>query len=754
MSLLTDAPEVVWAHSNPPRSEVASLRTGMLLSFSWGAVVIVAVVALLELTGPREMADVVLIFVASVLAVCGVTARPRTRGGWCAEAALGAVVLLGFASVDTRMDVLVMGSYCVAFFGIFLSSRTWGLAWIAVGVVLVSAATTRSTDWVTVGGFSINVGWVAVLQALVAGAWLWWAWHAALEAASRRDAEAAEQEQVISDAMALQQRTRAWRTAITRTHETILNDIRYVLRAPTIDRARLRQQLLTTRDRRAAPPDAEDASGLHLPDSLLLRLRAEFPGSVEISGPAERLELAPAELMPALVEIVRNISRHTDATRVEIAVRDHGGALQVSVADDGARGSTSSRTPGIGRSVVMEESLKSLGATIAEGDHEVVITIPRASGSGTAAGRALPLFLSIVLVSSAVGGSPQFLLLLVGASLTFLPVAVAAVSLTLIAAIAVLRGRRVGSGIVIAGAILASVVTWGLVAAQPICASTSLELTTINLSINAFFAILLAASSRWSWALALPALVGVIALDLLPGVNCPIATTDVLLSSAVLMPLLVLMSWLSTRSTARWAAHDRRRWETEITEIARAEAGVDLAQSLGDSVDRAWSQMWDIAEGAELTSDRRRRLRTLESSIRASLQADPRVAGGFVLAARQIVEASGLRETPVHVRALRGSSDARPLPEDFVDRLSDMVSGDADPGASIHVFFDGYDDYLAITLPGSAAARHGFLPGDVEDHGCCLIEVSYVGDEERADTDAEVTVMVSRPALANVPVPA
>ena len=101
----------------------------------------------------------------------------------------------------------------------------------------MSIVVTRSDLVVQVGDLSVNVGTVAVVQMVVAGTWLWWAWHAALDQAALRDARAAEQEQVITDSIALQERTRAWREAITRTHETILNDLRYVLRSPQIDRA-------------------------------------------------------------------------------------------------------------------------------------------------------------------------------------------------------------------------------------------------------------------------------------------------------------------------------------------------------------------------------------------------------------------------------------------------------------------------------------------------------------------------------------
>ena len=95
---------------------------------------------------------------------------------------------------------------------------------------------------------------------------------------------------------------------------------------------------------------------------------------------------------------------------------------------------------------------------------------------------------------------------------------------------------KVGLAVVAPAALFAAAVPWGLAAAQPACAEPPLVLTTINLSLNAFFAILLWARSRWSWLLVAPALAGVLALDLLPGVGCPLQGNDILLSSAILIP--------------------------------------------------------------------------------------------------------------------------------------------------------------------------------------------------------------------------
>ena len=716
------------------------------MTIAWGSVAVIAVVALTVALGAREGATLAFVALAGALALAGVAWRRLSWGPWMSLAAIAVVVVVGLASPTTRLDALVMGTYTVTFLAVLITSRPWGLAWIGFGVLAMSIVVTRSDLVVQAGSVTINVGTVAVVQMVVAGTWLWWAWHAALDQAARRDALAAEQEQVIADSTALQERTLAWRDTITRTHETILNDLRYVLRSPAIDRARLSEQLLTTRDRRAQPPrDAVTPPGIEDLTGLEARLRAEFAGSLDLHVLTAASEASRvAEVEPILVEIVRNIARHSDAGRVEVVIDDADGGVRITVADDGSTPAATAAPPGIGRSVVVGETLAAHGARLEEDPHRSVITLPGDAGAATSPGRTLPLLFSVILVASALGGSVQFLLLLAGASLTYLPVTLAACALTAVGVVTVLRGRTVGLLVVATAAALAAAVPWGIVAAQPVCGEPPLVLTTINLSLNAFFAVLLWARSRWSWLLVAPALVGVLALDLLPGVRCPLQGTDVLLSSAILIPGALVLSWLSTRSAARWEREDRQRWETEIVETARAEADLDLARVLGDSIDRAWALMWEIAEGAALDDARRRQLRTVEATIRSSLQADPRTSGGFVLAARQIVAAAAAQQVPVHVRALRGSANPRPLDPGLVATLTGMVVADAedDAGASIHVFFDGHDDYLAISLPATAAARAGFVPGWSHEADCCSIEVEYVGDDHAPSAD--VTVMVSR----------
>ena len=729
-----------WEHLNPRSSQGATLRRGLSAVIAWGTLVVVSVVALAIAPGSTVGGRGLGVLLAAVCAAAGVAWRQRPWGAWLSLAGLAIVLLVGLLSPGTRFDVLVMGTYTVTFLAIFVSSRRVGLACVAVGVIVMAVVATRSDVRVDVGSVTIDVGSVAIAQMVVAGLWLWWAWHAALAQADRRDAIAVEQEHAIEASLTLQERTRAWREAVTRTHETILNDLRYVLRTPILDRERFRDQLLTTRDRRADPPVDRGV--------LVDRLRMDFPGEVVVRDDTREPGAAwAAEVQPVLVEVVRNIARHTDANRIVVTAERIGADYRITVDDDGSAESAADRgaTPGIGRSVVVEDSLAALDARLEETLHRCVITLPRGRRTSGSGGRVLLAVLSIVLVSSALGGSIQFVLLAVGASTAYVLVAVAAVLLTALSAVIVIRGHLIGLRALVPASVLAAFVPWGMALAPQACAAPPLMLTTVNLSLNALFASLLWSRSRWAWVLVVPALIGVLALGLLPGVACPLQAGDVLLSSAVLMPVLITVSWLNARSVARWESQDQQRWEKEITERARAEVDIDLAHALDDSIDLAWSLMWEVADGAEFDDERRRQLRTVDSAIRSSLQVDPRTAGGMVLAAREVIACAVSAGFPLHVRSLRASSDPRPLAPELVAALAAMVASGSGGDASIHVFGDDHDDYLTVTASAVSAARAGFVPGWDEDWAGCRVEVEYIEDEP--DTAAEVTVIVSRSIL-------
>lgn len=747
MSPLTSQP---WTHSSAGRSEAATLRRGVaLMSTMLSALVVGGIATAMFISGDTPATPSRLLLIAAVaLAILGLILRQRRGGPWMSLAALIVLLVIGLGMPAPPVELLVVGTYSVMFLAILLSSRDWGIGWIVVGTILLLTVESHSTLVVTINEQSVNVGFVAVLQGIVAGGWLWWAWHAALGEAERRDLVAASQEEAIAVSLSIQERTRIWRSAITRTHETILNDLRYVLRSPEVDRERLREQLHSTRealDRPPAPP--------HTLAAAIDRASKEFPGEVSLTGLEELGGVVlPSDLDSVLLEVVRNIARHTRASRILIAVRHDPAGLAIEIVDDGDgpanvpdHGDSAEAIPGIGRSVVLGDALVAAGARLETSAHRCVITISTGRTRNPPAGRTLQWLLSVVLVGSALGGSLQFLLLLSGGPRAYVLVTAAAYALTALATVVVIRRRRIGWLASSAGAVLVLTVALGLSLGAAPCAAHPLSVTTLNLSLDAFFGMLLWVRSRVMWLVTLPVFAAVLAALLIPQV-CSAPVADVLLSSAILMPILIIVSWTSTLRAERWEAEDRRRWETDISQGALAEAESDLAHHLEGSIELAWSLMSEVADGADLDESRRRRLRSLESSIRAAIQTDPRTAGGFSRAAQHIVTTAVFADVPVHVRALRSSADPRPLDHRVLEALAGVASADADRPASIHVFYDGLDDYLSLTTTESLARTWGFAPESIQTFGDAILETEFTDSAEGDDPD--VTLLLRRSAVA------
>ena len=723
------------------RSEVLTLRRGLSLAMiiaAWLAVIISlwgSLARLSEFAPARNAA----LLAAAIAVVAGTVLRMRSIGLWLIEVSLASLLVVGMLGDPPPVELLVMGTYCTVFFAIFLSSRRWGLAWIAVGVVVMALVVSQSTVHVDVAGWSFPVGSVAVLQMVVAGTWLWWAWQSIVASAAEHDRLVRSREQDIAEAVATQERTRAWRAAITRTHETILNDLRYVLRAPQIDHDRLKDQLLTTRDVRDGAPVAVNSLR-----GIVDRVRGEFAGTVTLNAPDAADVVSNGDVLESVLrEILRNVGRYADAMSVTITASAARGELTIDVIDDG-HAPLPDRPPGIGRSVVVGESLEGIGGSLDERPHRTRITVPLAAPRRTRSIAVLRLLLSVVLAGSALGGSLQFLLLLSGAGSAYLLVSIAAMSVTVLATVVTVRGRTASTAIVVAASVAAAAVPWLLALLPAPCADNALALTTINLSADALFATLLWVRTRWQWLLVLPTIAGVGALAVGLGSGCVALTGGILVNSVIVVPIFLLVSWYSTRRAVLRERADEALWRRQIAERAYAEAAVELAAHLQDSVDQAWDLLWAVAEGRPVDRDCRRRLRTLDSAIRAAIQVDPRTAGGLTLAARDLVDEVVAQDRSVHVRALRGSADARPLPPDVMGLLETLVLDDAEEAEelqpSIHVFTDGVDDYLALSTSLSAASRAGLPPGASLEIDGITVE-SELTDQ---GTEAEVTVLVRR----------
>ena len=97
---------------------------------------------------------------------------------------------------------------------------------------------------------------------------------------------------------------------------------------------------------------------------------------------------------------------------------------------------------------------------------------------------------------------------------------------------------------------------------------------------------------------------------------------------------------------------------------------------------------------------------------------------------------------PVHVRALRGSADERPLSADVMRLLEGLMIGDDSQQSSLHVFSDGVEDYLALTTTIRVATEAGLAPGSMLALDDVLVEAELT--DQQAGAGAEVTILVRR----------
>ena len=183
-------------------------------------------------------------------------------------------------------------------------------------------------------------------------------------------------------------------------------------------------------------------------------------------------------------------------------------------------------------------------------------------------------------------------------------------------------------------------------------------------------------------------------------------------------------------------AQGRRR--RRATELAAADAALDVSRQLHDTVSEATALMSTVAEGAEIDDALRNRLRCLDAAIRAAIQTDPLTSGGLTQAARDIVLFAVDVGIPLRVLALRDSGDQRPVDPAIVDALGALVVSSVEGTAVLQVLSaPGQDVLLLTTTP--AAAERSLLPRDWQ--------VSNGPDDavlEWSDDSAVVVAVVTR----------
>jgi hypothetical protein len=227
--------------------------------------------------------------------------------------------------------------------------------------------------------------------------------------------------------------------------------------------------------------------------------------------------------------------------------------------------------------------------------------------------------------------------------------------------------------------------------------------------------------------------------------DCRQFMTVALVNTLVALPVIVTVTYAGTAAYERSRRRAMEIRQQEIRESSRATAAIDINAALHDVVQEAVSLISAIANGAEVDSEMRERLRLVDGQIRADMQVDPQGAGAFAVLAKSLVDALAERGVITTVKGINSSTDQRPIDEAALGVIYRLLSAVA-TRSGVQVISNGQEDFLSMSVDPQALAVAGLKPGTTSTFGDCVIDVDL---DEAAEGKAETaTVVLSRPVQA------
>jgi len=732
----------------PETSALMALRRWVVL-VSASAVVGTAVLASsYELTRISALEERLVLLSLGLLALAWASLLASPRLLWAAPGATAVLVITAVVSPPTSSDWLPLvsaSSYTAYYVALLLPLR---LAWAAVpvgGALLAWAWSGRPANAIS-GALELLGGWPSVLQVMLGAAGLVWAWRVLRREALAADAALERVEARTEDAIRRSERSRVWRSAATRVHESVLNTIRYVAAVDSVDRERLLDQL----DVDLAPPEQGPARRRlsELRDDLAadpdVRAAVVVTALPDVEAAADTVDVVRG----AVLELARNAVRHGSAGRITVSARLRGGRLEVRVTDDGAGLAEPSR-PGVGLTTVLASRVEDLGGTWSmgpapAGGTDVAFAVPLDSDGPAARPGSFDqgrLLLTAPIAAQSVS-VVIFLVALMSVAEPDVVLGAVATALAVCVSIAiVLRRRRVAAWTALLLAVAPVSVPFLLLTSQWSCDETSAVAPVVNASGFALVVLLV-----WSR----PLLIGVptvalwaagaLALTVEFPADCREAVSLATLNSLVGLPsiLLVVAVALSAFRRAADRAAGARLEEAAAEERSRAAA--DLDSALHDAVAQAVDVLRRVADQGAPDGSARQALAVADGRIRAAIQLDPASAGTLALAVRDGVERAAAHGRPVTVRALLTSDDRRPVPPGLHRALTDLLGAPGVPVPTVQAFTDGLADHVSLRVGPAALAAAGLAAGGLVAFGDATVEV-----DEEAGEDGLLPVLVSRP---------
>lgn len=640
--------------------------------------------------------------------------RRSAIGPWLGIAAL-TIGTLGTVFTAPDSDARISAStalFILAYCGVILLQGLWQWLWVGIIVVLWTIIVPVVALHFSMNGQTYNLRWGTLAQLIIAAGAAVFAWNREFVQVQARDELAVRVLRSRYEAFALLERLRVWRESLVRVHETVLNDIRSVIDAKQIDGVRLRLQLSATT---AMTPPQRERHRLHELVAPLAVTQSPEQRLVIGSLPDIQLDEQRAlALRSVLLEVSRNLFRHAGARTVRIEGVTNGDTLQLTVSSDAPGSPASSGPSGIGVGIVLTESLDELGASIDRSGNSARISVPLAASDrqpqpivSLEAGRAV---ISAVGAGNAIGGSMFFFVLAYaydwhGSAAAFCGLFTAALAVH-----TVWRRTQLSRRVLALAAIVATPTPILAAVELHTCARVELPLISVALTSLGFFAIV-AWAPNGRWALVSLPFLGTLAYTTVQAMDACTARVAPPLVAAyaapVLMGLVVVTSTISARSATRL---EQLRLD-EIRESAAADAAAAIGADLHNAVSTARGMLTDIANSGEITDVQRRKLRCIDSEIRATIQVDPQTSGAMALAARQAVKDAAANGVPTRVLVLRDSGDRRPLPEPVIDVLRRLLLAATDGSASLQILSDQREDLLSLSASDHAREAAGIPDG-------------------------------------------
>lgn len=700
----------------------------------------------------------VLVLIGVCLFVVAIATSGNTQLLWLFPLGQSFFLLCAFVAPETSPTWLALTtlSSWLGYFLIALTSQKIGLLCIPVAATVTLIAWRTHPNVVVPGALEIFGGWVVFGQLIGGSAALWWAWNTLKDEARTGDQLTEDLELETSRSFELQERARAWRVAATYVHESVLNTVRYALVTTSIDGSRLNEEIALASSGRRSRVWDHGSSTADLIQEVAFANFEHLSVSVVGSVPDVELEREVFEsLRAAIVELMRNIDRHSVDKRVELSMEVTPEASVIICLEGGAPVDEKS-VPGIGRTTVVEQSLDSIGARfatqrISDGRAKSFIEIhlanhdstsPHSQAVGFPPFDKARLLVTSPLAAMSVVGSIYFI------HLMFLDQGITEISAWLglagiaIAAAIVVRRYRLKSWLGALLVLLPALVPTFLVRTEFACSDSGF--ISPVLTISGFTVMII---SAWSGRLAGSVGLAVWAIGgwnvvMSFSANCRDSVALALLNSLVVLPIILIVSFVGAKAYRKAADRSRALRLLEIAERSRAQAAQEVNAQLDDAISSALEVLEMIANGSELTDELRNELEVQDGRIRAAIQVDSERDGSFAVLMRSLVEEVADLGIRTRVKAMVSSHDSRPIDADLHSLLYALLVANRTQRTQVQVFTDGVEDHLVLTVERNSLREVGLSPRERQEFGDVALQVEE--GEDREVGESAYAVILSR----------